>query len=121
MPGSQTTRGGADPSRYRIRPCCLLLPRRHRHPELKLSPLTTWPTHTPVNASRDASRRPAHDSGPVWVATPSPRRTFTAYLLPVSRRTVAQSHTPHDGCVRSVPAVADDHGWVGSRRGPGFE
>src|SRR6202008_2961350 len=34
-----------------------------------LSPLTTWPTHTPVNASRDASRRNVHDSGPVWVAT----------------------------------------------------
>jgi hypothetical protein len=34
------------------------------HPGLHcLSPLTTWPTHTPVNASRDASRRNAHGSG----------------------------------------------------------
>jgi glyoxylase-like metal-dependent hydrolase (beta-lactamase superfamily II) len=30
---------------------------------------------------------PAHDSGSVWFATPSPQRTFTSFLLPVSRRT----------------------------------
>src|SRR3954471_15083818 len=37
-----------------------------------LSPLHTWPARTPVNASRAASRPHPHDSGPVWVATPSP-------------------------------------------------
>jgi hypothetical protein len=37
-----------------------------------ISPLNGWPMRSPVNASRVASRRPAHDSGPVWIATPSP-------------------------------------------------
>src|SRR4029077_7751337 len=51
------------------------------------SPLNGWPTLSPVNASRRPSRVAAHDSGAVWFATPSPQRTFTSYLLPVSRRT----------------------------------
>jgi hypothetical protein len=42
---------------------------------------------SPVNASTRASRRAPHDSGSVWIATPSPCRTFTNYSLPVSRRT----------------------------------
>ena len=46
-----------------------------------------WPTLSPVNASLRPSRVAAHDLGSVWFATPSPQRTFTSYLLPVSRRT----------------------------------
>ena len=36
------------------------------------TPLNGWPTRTPVNASRQASRPAAHNSGPMWFATPSP-------------------------------------------------
>src|SRR3954453_757959 len=54
-----------------------------------LSRLTGWPTCSPVNASRTASRPPAHDSGPMWIATPSLQWTCTIYSLPVSRRTPA--------------------------------
>src|ERR1700730_697271 len=37
----------------------------------KLSRLNAWPTRTPVNASPWPSRATAHDSGPMWIATPS--------------------------------------------------
>ena len=33
------------------------------------------------------SRRPTHDSGSMWFATPSSWWTCTTYSLPVSRRT----------------------------------
>ena len=36
-----------------------------------LSRLNGWPTHSPVNASPWSSRATAHDSGPMWIATPS--------------------------------------------------
>src|SRR3954470_12490623 len=52
-----------------------------------LSPLDGWPTHTPADASPRPSRADTHGSGPMWVATPSSRRTCTSYLPPVSRRT----------------------------------
>ena len=39
---------------------------------------------SPVNASLRPSRVATHDSGSMWLATPSPQRTFTSYLLPVS-------------------------------------
>lgn len=35
-----------------------------RHPGRVISELNSWPTLSPVNASRAASRPPAHDSGP---------------------------------------------------------
>jgi hypothetical protein len=39
--------------------------------------------------------RPAHGSGPRWLATPSSYRTCTDYSLPVSRRTAKDSgHYP---------------------------
>ena len=41
-------------------------------PEEVISPLNGWPVRTPVNASLPTSRSTAHDSGPVWDATPSP-------------------------------------------------
>ncbi len=48
-----------------------------------LSRLNTRPARSPVNASRSPSRTPAHDSGPVWVATPSPCDSFIHYTSPV--------------------------------------
>ena len=39
-----------------------------------LSSLNGWPTCSPVNASRAASRPTAHDSGAMWFATPSGRQ-----------------------------------------------
>jgi len=41
-----------------------------------ISRLNTWPILTPVNASAMALLPPPHDSGPVWVATPSPYGTW---------------------------------------------
>ncbi len=35
-----------------------------RHPKRVISELNSWPTLSPVNASRATSRPPAHDSGP---------------------------------------------------------
>ena len=37
-----------------------------RHPGEVISELNGWPALPPVNASRAASRLPAHDSGPWW-------------------------------------------------------
>ena len=55
--------------------------------EINLSQLNDWPVRSPVNASPTPSRVPAHDSGPMRVATPSSQWTCTTYSLPVSRRT----------------------------------
>jgi hypothetical protein len=52
----------------------------------KLSRLNGRPMRTPVNASPRPSRATAHDSGPMWIATPSSQGTCTLYSLPVSRR-----------------------------------
>src|SRR5712691_8353352 len=52
----------------------------------KLSRLNGWPMRSPVNASLRPSRATAHDSGPMWIATPSSPGTCTLYSLPVSRR-----------------------------------
>src|SRR5580700_11598557 len=51
-----------------------------------LSRLDGWPMRSPVNASLRPSRATAHDSGPMWIATPSSQGTCTLYSLPVSRR-----------------------------------
>jgi hypothetical protein len=45
-----------------------------------ISRLDTQPARTPANASPDALRLPAHDSGPVWIATPSPYDSFIHYI-----------------------------------------
>ena len=45
-----------------------------------ISRLDTQPVRTPVNASPEALRLPAHDSGPVWIATPSPYDSFIHYI-----------------------------------------
>src|SRR4051794_7307272 len=87
MPGSSTTPGRsaacADASdRVAFRPVDDVGARGNT-----LSRLDGWPMRSPVNASPPASRPDTHDSGPVWVATPSLQRTCTVYSLPVSRRT----------------------------------
>src|SRR6202034_1497356 len=71
------------------------------------SPLNGWLTLSPVNASLRPSRVAAHDSGSVWFATPSPKRTFTSYLLPVSRRTRPHHH----------PRVAQRMGQIDPKHG----
>jgi transposase len=79
-------KGGSDQGSLLGRPG--LLPVRQAVP---LSRLNGWPMLSPVNASPTPSRAPAHDSGPVWFATPSLRRTCTSYFLPISRRTQRES------------------------------
>src|SRR6516162_508833 len=56
-----------------------------------LSRLNGWPARSPADASPTPSRTPAHGSGPMWIATPSSRRTSTSYSLPVSRRTCVKT------------------------------
>ena len=48
-----------------------------------LSRLNTRPAPSPVNASRPSSRTATHDSGPVWLARPSPYDSFIHYTSPV--------------------------------------
>src|SRR4029450_1941596 len=52
----------------------------------KLSRLNGWPMRSPVNASPEPSRATSHDSGPMWIATPSSQGTSTLSPPPVSRR-----------------------------------
>src|SRR5829696_161704 len=96
--GLRTCRGSKDDAgwrgslRCRTRACCLLLATTASAPRTALlSPLNTSPIRAPVNASPLASQPGAHDSGPVWIATPSLQRTCTVYSLPVSRRTNRKS------------------------------
>src|SRR3989442_3216095 len=48
-----------------------------------LSRLNTRPARIPVNASTRSSRAAPHDSGSVWLATPSPYDSFIHYTSPV--------------------------------------
>jgi hypothetical protein len=59
-----------------------------------ISRLNTRPVRTPVNASPPASRPSAHDSGPVWVATPSPYETSIRNTSPVSTGARTPRWTP---------------------------
>ena len=69
----------------------------------------------PVNASRTASRQcPAHDSGSVWIATPSLYRIFTVYLLPVfpaHRGSMAGLYTSLP-TLRRHPRLAEACAWL---------
>jgi len=49
----------------------------------RLSRLNTRPARSPVNTSRPPLRAAAHDSGPVWVAGPSPYDSFIRNTSPV--------------------------------------
>src|SRR6266436_2992569 len=105
--GLKTTRGGEGPCDDGPRACCLLLATTASAPRTALlSPLNTSPVRAPVNASRTASQQcPAHDSGPMWIATPSPWWTCTTYSLPVSRRTSSLTCPARQSALPAAPAT----------------
>ena len=90
MPGVSDRAGSSDVSRYRCRQYGLPLPvtasaprsdRSYRCGE-SFSRLNTQPRRPPVNASPPPLRTTAHDSGPVWLATPSPYDTRSHNISP---------------------------------------
>ena len=80
--------------------------RKASAPRSWFSPLNGWPALSPANASLRSSRDAAHDSGSVRFATPSPQRTFTSYLLPVSRRS-----RPHGVIAERSPRGSSGWQW----------
>ena len=72
-------------SRYRCAWCCLaLISTASASRSLpQLSRLNTRPARTPVNASTLPLRPTSHDSGPLWVASPSPCDSFIHNTSPV--------------------------------------
>jgi len=84
MLGVSDRAGSACLSRWRGSRCGFPHPSTASAPESELiSRLNTRPALPPVNASPPSSRTPTHDSGPVWVATPSPYDSFIRYTAPV--------------------------------------
>lgn len=79
-------------------------------PRLILSRLNTQPARPPVNASMPASRLGTHDSGLMWLATPSSQRTLTSCSSPVSRRTLTPIHT-FTSSTRRQRAIGSS--WIG--------
>jgi hypothetical protein len=71
MPGSLTTPGR--PGARDDAPGCVAFRQMHGvgTQNRNLSRLNGWPMRPPVNASPKPSRATAHDSGPMWIATPS--------------------------------------------------
>jgi hypothetical protein len=61
---------------------------------VSISRLNTWPARTPVNASPGPLRGPAHDSGPVWLAMPSPYDSFIQHTSPVLIGALGTSYIP---------------------------
>ena len=92
--------GSSERSQQRALTCCLPTFARRRHPGRTLSRLDGWPMHSPVNASPWPSRTTAHDSGPMWIATPSSQGTCTLYSLPVSRRFAIRVRCSPNSCRR---------------------
>ena len=78
-------RAGSDGiSRWRYHRCCLPLLLTASAPRSKvLSRLNTRPVRTPVNASAPLLRTAPHDSGPVWIASPSLYDSFIHNTSPV--------------------------------------
>jgi hypothetical protein len=77
MPGSLTTpgcNGTRDSAQMHV---AFHRIRMRRHPRLGFFRGSMAGLTRPVNASRCASRRTAHDSGTTWIATPLLARTFT--------------------------------------------
>src|SRR6266404_2358214 len=71
-------------SRYRCARWCLpLIPTASASRTLLLSRLNTRPIRTPVNASTNPLRETPHDSGPLWVASPSAYDSFIHNTSPV--------------------------------------
>jgi hypothetical protein len=89
MRGVSDRAGSWRASRCRRARCCLPPPPRTSAPRSTrfrgacISRLNTRPAFSPVNASRTQSPAPPHDSGPVWVANPSPCETSIHYTSPV--------------------------------------
>src|ERR1700733_10773212 len=67
----------------RIRCCLPPAPTASASRRMCLSRLNTRPVRSPVNASTPLWRAAPHESGPVWIATPSPYDSFILYTLPV--------------------------------------
>ena len=59
---------------------------RGRRAEVVISEFNGRPASSPVNASHGTLPSRTHDSGPVWLAGPSPYGTLIRYAMPVSRR-----------------------------------
>jgi hypothetical protein len=71
-------------SRYRCTGCGLpLSPTASASRSKFLTRLNTRPARSPVHASSPPSRAAPQDSGPVWVANPSPYDSFIHYTSPV--------------------------------------
>lgn len=77
--------------------------------EASISRFNGWPTCSPVNASRTASRLPAHDSGSMWIATPSLQWTFTIYSLPVSTGAPCSDPNSHRLSCLASRALSTDY------------
>ena len=77
---------------------------RRRHPGLFFfHGSIAWPMRSPVNASPIPSRASAHDSGSMWIATPSPWWTLITDFLPVSRRTRTKKPIKKERCAAPKP------------------
>src|SRR4051794_20095322 len=59
-----------------------------------ISRLHTWPACSPVNASPTQLPASTHDSGPLWIASPSTFRTCIYCTAPVSPAHRDQETTP---------------------------
>src|SRR5947209_18023089 len=71
-------------SRYRCAQWCLpTIPTASASRTKLLSRLNTRPARAPVNASAIPSRESPHDSGPLWVASPSTYDSFIHHTPPV--------------------------------------
>jgi hypothetical protein len=99
-------------SRYRIRPCCLLLPRRHRHPGLHCFRRSQPGLHTPLSTLRVTPRGatrmtrgrcgslPLHRSGlspPTSCRSPgAPRLNTQPMRTPVNASPIPSRTSAHD-------------------------
>ena len=98
-------------SRWRRDGCGLpAVSRASAPPTLPLiSRLDTRPARTPVNASPWTLRTVAHDSGPVWVATPSPHETPVRDTSPVSTGARTPRWTPDLRPLPGRPLLTGHH------------
>ena len=71
MPGSLTTPGRSTARAFAAGRLAFHLMHGVGTQDRTLSRLNGWPVRSPVNASPWPSRATAHDSGPMWIATPS--------------------------------------------------
>ncbi len=112
-PGSQTARGpfasrdgDANGVAFRLSP-------RRRHPGVVQNFAARYPARTfPFNASPSASRPVAHDSGPVWVANPSPYETSIRNTSPVltgARRHCGDGRGEDASTTRFHPDLSGNH------------